>query len=713
MQPDNNATLAWFFACPRFIEPLLADELTRLGAEQVKIGHAGVQATGSLHFGYTVMLWSRLASRATLQLAQGYGKDQAELQTLLQSIPWHEHLRADGTLKVRFSGLNDDIRNTHFGAQWIKDQIGDYFLARDGERPSVSHAPDITVVVNLHKGNASIGLELNQQSLHQRGYHDPDAHLPMRENLTAALLIRAGWPESLASDAQHLTLLDPESTSSTLLIEGALMALDIAPGLLRGRTVADRWLGHDAALWASLRDAARERQQTGLGNMQRYAFRAEGSPAALLTVRLDWQSAGLPLSALQADPAQTTQVDAESGNAGMVIAQLPFEADSTAVSLRTRYQQLGKRLAELPAGFRGALFADANAPLPLTGLFFSKEYRFLNSETESKLYTFDRFEQKERASTVISEALANRIEKNLRKLKPLIKRGDSDAYRVYDADIPEYAIAVDCYADWLHVQEYAPPKTIDEKIAKQRLDQALLTLPEALGVDPRHIVLKQRKQQKGKSQYERQGRVEQALTVTEHGVKFKVNLTDFLDTGLFLDHRPMRYWLQQHAKGKRVLNLFCYTGTASVHAAVGGASKVDSVDMSATYLAWAEENFALNGFRHDPYQRYRFIQADVLEWLARCRERYDLIFLDPPTFSNSKRMQDTFDVQRDHADLLRDAMRVLNHDGILVFSNNFRRFQLDPEVSTQYTVQDYRMQSLPVDFQRDPKIHGCWLIRHR
>jgi 23S rRNA (guanine2445-N2)-methyltransferase / 23S rRNA (guanine2069-N7)-methyltransferase len=240
-----------------------------------------------------------------------------------------------------------------------------------------------------------------------------------------------------------------------------------------------------------------------------------------------------------------------------------------------------------------------------------------------------------------------------------------------------------------------------------------MTLPNVLDVNPNHIVLKQRKQQKGKNQYERQGRAEQALHVTEHGVTFKVNLTDYLDTGLFLDHRPMRYWLQQHAKDKRVLNLFCYTGTASVHAAVGGASRVDSVDMSATYLAWARENLALNGFQHDPYRRYRFIQDNVLDWLSECNEQYDLIFLDPPTFSNSKRMEGAFDVQRDHIALINDAMRVLSAEGTLIFSNNFRKFQLDPEVEAKYQVQDYRKASLPLDFERDPKIHGCWLIKHR
>jgi 23S rRNA (guanine2445-N2)-methyltransferase / 23S rRNA (guanine2069-N7)-methyltransferase len=713
MQPDNVTPLQWFFACPQFIEPLLANELSHCGAQQVKIGHAGVQAIGDLAFGYRAMLWSRLASRATLQLAEGFGKDQEELRTLINTIPWHEHLRADGTLKVRFFGLNDDIRNTQFGAQWVKDQIADYFTARDGIRPSVSNEPDIVVVVNLHKGNASIGIELNQQSLHQRGYRQADSHAPIRENLAAAVLIRGGWPEMVASDAQSIALFDPLCGAGTLLIEGALMALDIAPGLLREHTVAERWLGHDAGLWDTLLEEAKQRQATGLANETRFAFWGnDPNPAEMIAARADWRSIDLPAARwTQCD--LNTMPEASPAATGLVISSPPYAEGDTSVALRPLYNALGNWMVSLPNGYRGALFADAQAPVPLTNLFYSKEYRLLNGETECKLYTFEHLCQKERPAVLISDDLANRISKNLRKLKPFIKSGQSNAYRVYDADIPEYSIAVDRYSDWLHVQEYAPPRTIDEKNAKLRLEQALMTLPEVLDVDPRHIVLKQRKQQKGKSQYEKQGRAEQALTISENGVHFKVNLTDYLDTGLFLDHRPMRYWLQQHSREKKVLNLFCYTGTASVHAAVGGASRVDSVDMSATYLEWAQANFALNGFRHDPYRRYRFIQANVLDWLYDCDEFYDLIFLDPPTFSNSKRMQDTFDVQRDHVGLIDDAMRVLAADGTLVFSNNFRKFKLDPAVTDKYLVQDYRMQSLPPDFERDPKIHGCWLIKHR
>ena len=705
MSALKSPNFSWFFACPQFVEPLLSEELSNLDAESVKIGHAGVQAVGDLAFGYRALLWSRLASRVTLQLAQGYGKTLAELQALMQSIAWDQHLRAEGSLKVRFFGRNDEINNTQFGAQWIKDQIADQMRAKYGLRPSVSNNPDLVIVVSVHKGLAEIGIELNRRSLHQRGYLDTDAPKTIRENLAAAILVRAGWAELLKAQPESLALIDPMCGDGSLLIEGALMAYDIAPGLLGEPIINNRWLGHDSVLWQALVAQADERKARGL--QRRLAVWGNDNDIGLLRMaKAAWHALQLPeatwtsanLAALPSQPAQ---------HSGLIVSHLP--AQQPAVSLRPLYQQVGAWMASQPPSYQGALFADANAPFALTDLFYSKEYRLLNADVESKLYTLNPIKQKERPSVWISEDLANRLQKNLRKLKGFIKSGVTDAYRVYDADIPEYAIAVDRYADWLHVQEYAPPKSIDEKAAQQRLEQALMTLPEILGVPANHIVLKQRKQQKGSEQYERHAKTTQSLVVHEHGVKFKINLSDYLDTGLFLDHRPMRYWMQQHANDKTVLNLFCYTGAVSVHAAVGGAKRVDSVDMSATYLAWAEDNFALNGFKPEPY-KYRFMQANAVEWLQRCKAEYDLIFLDPPTFSNSKRMQDVFDVQRDHVELINHCMRILSANGMLIFSNNFRKFKLDPSIETAYRVQDYRLPSIPEDFQRDPKIHGCWLI---
>lgn len=234
----------------------------------------------------------------------------------------------------------------------------------------------------------------------------------------------------------------------------------------------------------------------------------------------------------------------------------------------------------------------------------------------------------------------------------MARREQVDCYRLYDADMPEYALAVDLYHDWVHVQEYAAPRSIDPDKAQSRLLDALAAIPQALGISPQRVVLKRRERQSGTRQYERQATEGRFQEVNEGGVKLLVNLTDYLDTGLFLDHRPMRMRIQREAAGKRFLNLFCYTATASVHAAKGGARSTTSVDLSKTYLDWARRNLALNGFS----ERNRLEQGDVMAWLESNRDSYDLIFIDPPTFSNSKRMEGVFDVQRDHVQLLDLAM---------------------------------------------------------
>ncbi len=281
------------------------------------------------------------------------------------------------------------------------------------------------------------------------------------------------------------------------------------------------------------------------------------------------------------------------------------------------------------------------------------------------------------ALTPGAEMFANRLRKNLKQLGKWAERENICCYRLYDADMPEYALAIDLYqgaARWAHVQEYAAPKSIDPDKASERLKEALSAIPGVLDIPAEQIFLKVRQRQKGSAQYERLAERGEFHEVQEDGLKLLVNFTDYLDTGLFLDHRLTRRMLRELAKDKRFLNLFGYTGTATVHAAVG-ARATTTVDMSRTYLDWARRNLALNGFEG---QQHELIQADVLVWLEEEAERrYDLIFLDPPTFSTSKRMQDTLDVQRDHVALIRAAARLLSPDGTLIFSTNFRRFRLD------------------------------------
>jgi 23S rRNA (guanine2445-N2)-methyltransferase / 23S rRNA (guanine2069-N7)-methyltransferase len=308
---------------------------------------------------------------------------------------------------------------------------------------------------------------------------------------------------------------------------------------------------------------------------------------------------------------------------------------------------------------------------------------------------------------------ANRLRKNLRHLGKWARREGVTCYRAYDGDLPEYAIAIDLYEGWAHVQEYAAPPTVDPGRAETRLRHALAVIPEVLGIPPEHVALKVRRKQKGLAQYERQAATGEFRVVHEGGLRFWVNLSDYLDTGIFLDHRPTRAMIRGLAAGRRFLNLFAYTGSATVYAAAGEAVSTTTVDMSSVYLDWARRNMALNGFPEGP--THRFVRADCLAWLATTRpERYHLIFLDPPTFSNSKRMGErTFDVQRDHPALIRAAADLLSRDGILLFSNNLRHFKLNRALLSPLGIEDVSAETIPQDFQRNPRIHTCWRITRR
>jgi 23S rRNA (guanine2445-N2)-methyltransferase / 23S rRNA (guanine2069-N7)-methyltransferase len=285
--------------------------------------------------------------------------------------------------------------------------------------------------------------------------------------------------------------------------------------------------------------------------------------------------------------------------------------------------------------------------------------------------------------------------------------------------MPEYSFAIDRYAEadggrvWLYVQEYAAPKTIDPAAVQRRRSEALAALPGVAGVPAEFIHLRQRRKITRGEQYEKLGEQAEFRLVEEGGLKFWVNFTDYLDTGLFLDHRLTRQRLREAAARKRFLNLFAYTGSATVYAAAGRARETTTVDMSATYLDWAQRNLAVNGFSGAQHQ---LVQADCIAWLKTAvaeRQVYDLIFLDPPTFSNSKRMDDILDVQRDHRALIDRCMALLAPGGKLVFSNNAQKFKLDAEVGQSYKVTDISRATLPKDFERNPRIHQCFELERK
>ena len=380
--------------------------------------------------------------------------------------------------------------------------------------------------------------------------------------------------------------------------------------------------------------------------------------------------------------------------------------------------------AVLPAWSASLLCGDEELARA-TGLFARKRYPIFNGTIECSLLVIDPLLKPQRediAPRPLSDGgqmVAYRIEKNLRRLKSWRKNEGVDCFRAYDADLPEYAAAIDVYTDadsgetWLHVQEYAAPASIPEALAQRRLDDLLAAARRVFEVPKERVAVKTRATGKGGSKYGRFARTGEFITVREGAARLRVNLFDYLDTGLFLDHRPLRARMAKEARGKRFLNLCCYTGAATVHAAVGGAASTTSVDLSATYLQWAADNLRGNRVDGRPLggQAHRMVQADAVAWLEADDGEYDLVFCDPPTFSNSARADD-FDMQRQHVRLLQAAVARLSPDGVLYFSNNYRRFRLDEAAGASFArCEDITAETIPPDFARNPRIHRAWKLQ--
>lgn len=699
------------------LEPLLMQELEGFGLAEVKQERAGVRFSGSLRDACYVCLWSRLASRVLLPLKQFAAADPEQLYAGVQQVDWSQHLDPTGTLAVDCAVNQSTMTHSRYIAQKTKDAVVDHFRACFGERPSVvMDRPQIRLNLYLHRDQATLSLDLSGESLHRRGYRDDGVHAPLKENLAAAILLRAGWPQICADGG---ALVDPMCGSGTLPIEGALMATDSAAGLQRTYYGFLGWKQHDATMWEVLQDEAQQRHQAGLAGLK---VPIVGYDADSRSIRAAWDHAARAGVAdkIHFEKRTLTAFMPPSGvTTGLLTANPPYgERLGNRTDLPRLYNQLGEVMAHHCRGWQAAVITSEVQLGRSIGLRAGKIHVLYNGAIKCQLLQFELDEQNrwqslsEGAGRAVRKPLsegaqmfANRLEKNLKKLRKWAKKEGIDCYRVYDADLPEYAVAVDLYGDEVHLQEYLAPKTVEEHKAARRLQEVQDALPQVLEVEPEKIHLKVRQRQKGTQQYEKQARRGIFKEVNEGNCRFLVNLSDYLDTGLFLDHRLTRQRIQSLAKGRRFLNLFAYTGTATVHALMGGADKTTTVDMSRTYLDWARRNVELNGFSST---RQEFIQADCLQWLDEARGRYDLIFLDPPTFSNSSSMAENFDVQRDHVALINATLRLLNRGGRLIFSTNLRRFKMDVEAFTHIQLEDISAATLPVDFARNPRIHQCW-----
>lgn len=697
------------------LEELLKNELLALGATHCKIVQGGLYFQGDDRLLYQGLLWSRLASRILLPLATFPVQCDQDLYLGSREIDWSGLFSVERTFSVHFKGMNNAIRNTQYGALKVKDAIVDHFIEQHNERPCVSKSlPDIRIPVFLEGDKAHIALDFSGiHGLHQRGYRaQGGGQAPLKENLAVAIILRSGWK-------QGTPLVDPMCGSGTLLIEAAMMATDQAPGLMRSHWGFQAWKGFNPVLWNDLLKEARLRAAAGFQNADSGFFGTDQDPKAISLAKENVRKAGLEkwitlsvqeVSQLTMHPPFIHLMDQKS--TGTLICNPPYgERLSSVPELIAFYGTLGRVMKTAFGGWRASIFSGSSDLLSCLSLRAERQFKAKNGDLDcyQKNYALSAHPQ-DHSLALPAEDFAHRLHKNSQRRDKWAQKEGIECYRLYDADLPDYNLALDRYGDRVILQEYKAPKTIDEKKARKRLQDAVHATLVVLKLAPDQLVLKTRQPQSGKAQYSRLAQKGEFVLVKEYNARLWVNLTDYLDTGLFLDHRLTRKMLSDLSWGKDFLNLFAYTGSATVHAGLGGARSTTSVDMSHTYLEWAKKNLKTNGLTGP---QHRFIQEDCLTWLNHQKnEQFDLVFLDPPTFSNSRRMQHIFEVERDYLSLIKKIRALLRPEGKLIFSCNKRGFY--PDLSQMallgFEAKDLSMQTESIDFTRRRPMHHCWLL---
>ena len=695
------------------LENLLVDELTKLGISDAKPVQAGVRFKASNEQIYRVCLWSRLASRFVRVLSEFTCNDDMDLYLASSAVNWVNQFHSSKKFVVDFNGTNREIRNSQYGAMKVKDAVVDSFEKKNLPRPSISKdQADLRIHVRLHKDKAILGIDMVGGGLHQRGYRPASGRAPLRETLAAAIILRSGWDTDKP-------LLDPMCGSGTLLIEAAMMAANMAPGVNRAKWGFESLEDFEPELWAEIKSEASVQARRGVNKTDTKFYGFDNDSRVLKTAQDNARRAGVE-SLIEFKLGDAAEVKRPEGfEAGVIVSNPPYgERLGTQPGLIALYTAFGAQLKSEFGGCQASIFSSSDELLSCLRMRADKQFKLNNGALpcHQKNYSISERAAQDSSDNVTESLVApdfsNRLKKNIAKIGKWARKEKLDCYRIYDADLPEYNVAIDVYLDQLVIQEYAAPKNIPEEKAKRRLTDIIRATIQVTETPANKVVLKVREKQKGRSQYQKLSQQSETLVVNEYGVKLSVNLHDYLDTGLFLDHKITRRKLGEMAQGKDFLNLFAYTGSGTVHAACGGAKSTTTVDMSNTYLEWAKENMKLNG---QVGRQHRFEQADCLQWLETSTAQFDLIFIDPPTFSNSKRMEQSFDVQRDHIQLMKNLKRLLRAGGTIVFSNNKRHFKMDLEALEQLGLEAKNIshQTLPLDFARNKHIHNCWVITHK
>lgn len=726
--------MVFFATCAANQQDILEHEIHALGVEETNTTNGGVEFECDLETAYRFTLYSRVSSR--LLLALYHDDDVINADELYQSameIPWEDWVNPQTTFAITQTVKNCKwLKNGHFAAIRLKDAIVDRIKNNfEGERPNVEKDnPDVTFHVHVRGDSVIYFVDFSGRKLHKRGYRLAFVDASMRETLAATVIKRSEYRRKLEDDSleELPPLLDPFCGAGTILIEAALWASKVAPGLIDvDRFAFFKLPVHDEQVWDKvLGQAILEEEEGSKRDFKFYGWDID--PKAIEIAKKNAKAAGV-LDKIEFSVKDFTKISKEDvpSTPGYIITDPPYGVRLDEAKIEALYSNMGKTLNEYFGGWHASIICGEKELLGFVNMKPNRTNSVMNANIPCQVahyYVFSEEERqefirkaeerkKERLSQPLSEGSQmayNRLIKNLDRLTPIMEKDNVTNYRIYDADMPEYSASIDMYDHkYIVLSEYAAPSTIDEEVAQKHLEELVLATERATNIDIDNIFVKTRNRQKGTTQYEKLGSKNRFIIVKENDAKYLVNFTDYLDTGIFLDHRPIRKKIKELAKDTRFLNLFCYTGTATVQAAMGGALSTVSVDASSTYLDWAMKNMALNNFKT---MNHFYYKEDCMSYLYNSYDKYDLIFCDPPTFSNGKG-RDSFDVQRDHKRLIHLCMRHLDKDGILIFSNNNRKFVLDDYIYQDYDVKNITEESIGADFERNNKIHQCYLIKER
>ncbi len=740
----------FFATCSKGVEDLLQKELETLEISDTKIHTGGVAFTGDIENAYKACLWSRVASRILLQLKDFTISSDDDLYNEIIDIDWTQHLSEENTLAIDCFSSHTIVNNSHFATLRVKDAMVDQFMQKTESRPSIDRDnPDIRINVYLSDKQCLVYLDLSGDALHKRGYRQTAGNAPLRETLAASMLYRVKW-NSFYKD--NLPFYDPMCGSGTLLIEAAMMAANIAPGILRKQFGFFHWkfFAEDKVeqeKWLAIFQDAENKKKAGLNNAPVISG-SDNSEQLVGVARLNVKVAGL------AEIVKIFLCDASknivpyTATCGLIVTNPPYGKRIGQVQLlRTLYHRFGIQLKTHFNGWVAVIITSEQELAKSIGLRAFRKNTLFNGALKAVLYQYriDSYKaqvindeksellnkknntselsppvESQPSQSLVTEhglMFANRLKKNYKHLKKWARKNNISCYRVYDADIPQYAVAIDKYENWVHVQEYQAPKTIDKQKAFLRINDVIDVVADILETKQQCVVLKLRKKQEGSAQYQKQDKKNYTTIILENDLKFIINMYDYIDTGLFLDHRNTRQLVGKLAKQRHFLNLFAYTGSVTVYAAAGGAKTTTTVDMSNTYLNWARENMTINGYTNNVYKdgSHAFIREDCLKWLQLAIDegkKYQLIFVDPPTFSNSKKMTTSLDVNRDHAALLSGCLALLTEDGQIIFSTNAKNFKLDESIKENCFIKDITALTTTEDFRRKP-VHRCWCLSNK